>query len=198
MKAKAPKLTESIPEPTLIGYFAKLTMKRPDWLKAPQVDEICSVSDCMSHGDWDWINEWRHNEMWVFNSPALALSVVPKESRELCDVYAYRLFPVRYFKGTRQPFVTPTVSPVLLHSDFEKLGYDLVSRETETEFGHSPLSCNHLAAEVTTNRFCLLNTAEEAFTLAPTLEVPGQPMRGEPGPYHIVEVWRQRVSPPTS
>ena len=189
MKAKA-----AIPEPTLIGYFAKPTMKRPDWLKAPEVEEICSVSNCMSRGDWDWINEWRHNEMWVFDSPALAMSVVPEASRSACDVYAYRLFPVRYFKGSRQPFVISPVQPIQLEGSFDKLGYDLPSRETESEFGHSPLSCNHLASEVPTNRYCLLDTAEEAFAIAPTLEVPGQPMRGEPGPYHIVEVWRQRRS----
>ncbi len=83
-----------------------------------------------------------------------------------------------------------------LDGSFINLGYDLVSRECHTlvsptcggQFGHSPLSCNHLAESVPTNRYCLLDTAEEAFALAPTLESSGC----EPGPYHIVEVWRQR------
>ena len=146
----------------------------------------------MSGCDWDWINEWRHNEMWIFDSPKLARSVVPKPVLASCDLYAYKIFPVRYTAGTREVFSVPKVNPIPITADFQKLGYDLVSREANAEFGHSPLSCNHLAEEVPTNRYCLLETAEEAFALAPTLEVPGQPMRGEPGPYHIVEVWRQQ------
>ncbi len=200
MKAKAAKLTVEIPVPTLLGYFAKPTWKRPDWLKAPQVEEICSVSECMSRGDWDWINEWRHNGMWVFDSPDLAWSVVPESLRAQCGLYAYRMFPFRYFLGQKVSSAIPEVNPMPLDGSFINLGYDLVSRECHTlvsptcggQFDHSPLSCNHLAESVPTNRYCLLDTVEEAFALAPTLEVPGQPPRGEPGPYHIVEVWRQR------
>ena len=187
------KREAKIPEPTLIGYFAKRTMGRPHWLKAPQVEEICSASDCLSEGDrWDWIAEWSHNTMWVYDTPELAWSVVPQKLRAGCDLYAYRVFPVRYVHSQEQSFAVPVVNPVPMDASFVKLGYDLASRTYETEFEHSPLSCNHLAEEVPTNRYCLLETAEEAFALAPTLEVPGQPMRGEPGPYHIVEVWRQR------
>ena len=181
-----------IPEPKFIGYFAMLAMKQPDWLKALQVEEICSASDCIGRTDWDWINEWRHNAAWVFDSPELAWSVVPQQLRESCDIYAFCLFPVRYELGSRASAAIPDVKPVPMDSSFTKLGYDLVSSTTGNCFEHSPLSCNGLAAEVPTNRYCLLDTAEEAFALAPTLEVPGQPMRGEPGPYHIVEVWRQR------
>lgn len=179
-------------EPVLIGYFAKPTIKRVDWPKAESVEEICSVSNCMSGGDWDWINEWLHNEMWVFDSPELASKVVPDSKRPKCDLYAYRMFPGRYVMGKQQLFVIPALRAQPLDDSFEKLGYDLVSRETEADFGHSPLSCNGLADEVPTNRHCLLCSAEEAFALAPTMEIPGQPMRGEPGPYHIVEVWRKR------
>lgn len=198
MKSKAAKPSVEIVDPTLIGYFAKLTLKRPDWLKAPQVEEICSASNCMSRADWDWINEWKHNLVWLYDSPEQAQGVVPTEHRSACDLYAYRVFPVRYVKGSRKSFNFPDVQPESLNGSFESLGFDLFSRDFETVsecaplFGCSPLSCNNLAAEVPTNRCCLLDTAEEAFALAPTLEVPGQPMRGEPGPYHIVEVWRQR------
>lgn len=181
-----------IPEPTLIGYFAKPTMKRTEWPRSDAVEEICSASNCISGCDWDWIDEWQHNEMWVFDSPGSAWSVVPEDARARCDIFGYQLYPVRFVKGCQKPFTIPKVDPQPLSSAFDKLGYDLVSRDTETAFSHSPLSCNGLAAEVPTNRYCLLDTADEAFALAPTLEVPGQPMRGEPGPYFIVEIWRQR------
>ncbi|MEQ2005473.1 MAG: hypothetical protein ABMA26_01645 [Limisphaerales bacterium] len=152
----------------------------------------------MSRADWDWINEWRHNEIWLYDSPELALSVVPAETRTACDLYGYRLYPVRFAKGIRKPFTFPDVKPAALNGSFERLGFDLFSRTFESVsecapfFECSPLSCNNLAAELSTNRYCLLDTAKEAFALVLTLEVPGQPIRGEPGPYHIVEVWRQR------
>lgn len=189
-----------IPEPVLVGYFAKPTMKRPDWLKAPQVEEICSASNCMSRADWDWINEWKHNACWLYDSSDLAREVLPSDKRDACDVYAYRLFPVRYFKGQRQSWSFPAVNAFPLSADFERLGVDLFSRSFENIaecaplFEHSPLSCNNLAAEVPTNRYCLLDSPEQAFAQVPTLEAPGKPARGEPGPYHIVEVWRKRRS----
>lgn len=186
------KPVADIPEPKFIGYFAMLTMKQPDWLKALQVEEICSASDCTGRTDWDWIDEWRHNAAWVFDSSELAWSVVPQPLRGSCDMYAFRLFPVRYELGDRFSAPIPDVKPEPMDTSFTKLGYDLVSSSAGNCFEHSPLSCNGLATEVPTNRYCLLDTAEEAFALAPTLDVPGQPMRGEPGPYFIVEVWRQR------
>jgi len=191
-----------IPEPIMIGYFAKPVAKRPEGLKAPQIEEICSVSECVSGGDWDWINDWQHNAEWVFNTGELAWSVVPEPMRQDCRLFGYRLFPVRFRGGAIEPYPLPArsdaegmvFSPQPLDTSFERLGYDLVSRSCETSFECSPLSCNYLAEEVPTNRHCLLATAEEAFALAPTLDVPGKPMRGEPGPYHIVEVWRKRRS----
>lgn len=200
MKAKGAELTVELPEPTLIGYFAKPVMACPEGFNVPGVEEICSVATCMARGVVDWSSEFRQNELWLFDSPELAWSAVPEETRRLCGLYAYRMFEVRYFQGKQVPSVIPEVNPMPLDGSFLKLGYDLVSRECHTlvsrtcggQFGHSPLSCNGLAKEVPTNRYCLLDTIEEAFAIAPTLEVPGQPLRGEPGPYHIVEVWRQR------
>ena len=183
----------TIPEPKLIGYFARPTARRKDWPHAEVVEEICNASTCMSACDWDWINEWRHNEMWVFDSPELALEVVPVERRPGCDLYAYRLFPVRFVESRREPFAIPDVAPASLDATFERLGYDLVSRSQDNKFECSPISCNGLAADVPVNRHCLLDDAESAFALAETLEVAGQPMRGEPGPYFVVEVWRQLV-----
>ena len=183
----------SIPSPRLIGYFARSTTPRKDWPHTEVVEEICNVSTHMSACDWDWINEWRHNGMWMFDSPDLALEVVPVERRTGCDLYAYRLFPVRFVESRREPFAIPDVAPVPLDATFERLGYDLVSRSQDNCFECSPLSCNDLASEVPVNRYCLLDDAEAASALAETLEVAGQPMRREPGPYFVVEVWRRLV-----
>lgn len=180
-----------IPSAQLIGYFAKPTAVRPPWLKAPQVTEICSVADCISRLECDWISEWRHNELGFYDTPELAWSVVPEPLRAGCDLYAYAMLPVRFVGGVQEAFTIPGVNPVRRDGSFVRLGYDMVSREFEAGSGHSPLSCNGLAEEVPTNRHCLIATAAEAVAVGLTMEIPGQRLRGEPGPYHIVEVWRR-------
>lgn len=196
----------AIPEPQLIGYFAKPIKKNSVWLRASNVEEIFSSDACQFGRLFDWVDHWHHNAEWVFDTPELAWSVVPGALRPECQLLGYRLFPIRFRKGTAETYKLPDHSgakvmgfaPQPMDNSFERLGYDLIPRYCEASFECSPLCCGTLGAEVSVNRYCLLDTAEEAFAIAPTLEAPGQPMRGEPGPYHIVEVWRQRVSPPTS
>jgi hypothetical protein len=42
-----------------VGYMAKLVQKKPDWLKAPNVIDIYSVSDCVSKNLADSIKFWK-------------------------------------------------------------------------------------------------------------------------------------------
>jgi hypothetical protein len=44
-----------------VGYMAKRVHKRPDWLQAPHVVDIFSVSGCISEDFADYINYWKHN-----------------------------------------------------------------------------------------------------------------------------------------
>ena len=172
----------------LIGYFPKRTMKRPDWLKAAGVDEVCSVSDCLSEGPEDWIDQWRHNEMWVYDTVELARSVIPEAVRQEFDLYAYQMFPVIFKDGQQQPFEIPPLQVQPLPESFERVGYDAVSRTYGTNFECSPLSCNHMAEHIAVNRYCLVDDVDTALRLAAEFEAGGC----EPGPYHVVEVWRQR------
>src|SRR5579872_1888878 len=72
--ACSPSLARNTMTPVLIGYFPKRTLKRPAWLPCPQDDEICSVSGCISEEPDGWIEHWRHNECWCFDSQELAWS----------------------------------------------------------------------------------------------------------------------------
>ena len=63
------------------GYFPKRIVRRDPWLAAPHVDEIWSVSECMSNGPRGWIDRWRHNDFWLFDSVGLAESVHCARSR---------------------------------------------------------------------------------------------------------------------
>jgi len=174
--------------PALIGYFPKRTRQRPDWLEAAGVDEVCSVSTCVSSGPGDWIQRWRHNALWVYDSPALAWSVVPESARGEFDLYAYRMYPVEWAAGARRPLAMPPLPGLEpLDASFARLGHDVVSRSAGTSFECSPLSCNSMAREHPVNRHCLIEDAATAFRLAGEFESGS----GEPGPYCVIEVWRQ-------
>ena len=86
-----------IPSPVFIGYYPKRIALKKD-LKAQNgeivikndiVEEICSVSDCISDGPpKGWINEWKHNDLGFFSSEIAALSVIPEDSRKKYELFA--------------------------------------------------------------------------------------------------------------
>lgn len=173
--------------PILIGYFPKQTAKKPDWLDVPHVAEVCSVSECVSSGPDGWIDQWRHNALWAYDSPELAWSVVPAGREAEFDLYAWRIFPVRFEGGQENPVEMPALSVEPLSSAFVRLGFDAVSRRhLDSNFECSPLSCNHMAKEVAVNHYCLLETEIEGFRVACDFSR----TEPEPGPYYLVEVWR--------
>lgn len=177
-------------EPTLIGYFPKHVAPRPDWLAGP-VKEVCSVSECISPGPENWIHRWVHNDLWVYNDEQTAWSVVPEgESNTAYEMFAYRLFPVEFVDGEQRPFTIPPLNIQPLPANYVRLGYDVVSRIRGSSFECSPLSCNHAYERVRVNEYCLVDDPDEAFRLAALFSRPDE---AEPGPYVIVEVWRQRA-----
>ena len=52
-----------------LGYMAKHIVTRPDWLDTPNVQNVCAVRRCVSADFCDYINFWKHNGYWFFNSP---------------------------------------------------------------------------------------------------------------------------------
>ena len=179
-------------EAVLIGYFPKRTVPRPEWLQAPQVLEICSASCCISEAPDGWINQWRHNEQWLYDSPALALSLVPQEVREQWDLYAFARYPIVFDEGEvmDDPILAEGVEP--LPDDFEFLGFDAVSCSTGNSLECSPLSCNGVAEEWPTNQFCLFDSLEAALDGAKKFS--RSEIGCEPGPYCVVKVYRQKGS----
>ncbi|HKR62927.1 MAG TPA: hypothetical protein VJZ00_04280 [Thermoanaerobaculia bacterium] len=172
-------------EPLLLGYMAKRITPRPAGFPAP-VDEICSVSGCIAQEPEGWIDEWKHNDFFLYDSAQLAESVVPKRHRDRFRVYAYRAAPIYYDPdGGRHLFELPEIHPEPIPSSFEFLGYDVVSRGESVTFECSPLSCSTLATEIHVNQRCLLDSYVEALEVAKRC-AEEQP---EPGNYFIVEVW---------
>ena len=176
---------------TPVGYMAKRVSVRPAWIKAERVADIYSVSGCVSKNFADYINYWKHNGYWFFDSPEIILRLAQQNSIDLTgtSLFFYEVHELEFDDaGDQWTSFNPEPSfPTLVVVPTEKAleGYDVVSFSARTSAECSPLSCNSLATEVETNQHCLLASFERTQQL---LEE-GQFKHTEPGPYRIVAVY---------
>jgi hypothetical protein len=174
----------------LAGYFARDIVSAPDWLNCPAVEDVCSVSRCVSPGPKDWVYQWLHNELGLFNEPDQARLVIPRESPPM-RTFAYLVSTVRFVDGRPQPWDWPEdAAPVPLTAAYTSLGFDAVHKFMDSVLGFecSPLSCNGLADEWPVNRHCLLDDLETAVKAAVQFSI-DQP---EPGMYYVAQVFAER------
>ena len=173
-----------------VGYMAKKIVPRPAWLKAPDVRDIYSVSNCVSPDFMYYIPSWRHNGYWLFDHPQIIQELAHENGvvmEELAFFY-YEVYEKEFDEETKQwlsfepsNFSTNVIPPA--RREFQ--GYDVVTFAMGTNPECSPLSCNHLASEMKTNAHCLLESFEEA---KQGLES-GRFAHSEPGPYRIFAVF---------
>lgn len=176
--------------PIFIGYSPR--RPEPRWqMKNPAVVEIATMSSCALQMPDDWIDHWKHNDLGLYDTEELALSICAPG--EPFDLYAYFAIPLLFGEQGAQPLKLRP-APGQIAPDYHSLGYDVVCWDSGESgpmlpaFGCSPLSCNGLAEELKVNRFCLIDTLEAAAAL-PELFIR---QRCEPGPYVIAQVWRKR------
>jgi hypothetical protein len=156
------------------------------------VEEICSVSECISKGPDRWSQNLTPNPFWGFANPASAWEAVLPADRPGLGLVAYRLYPVRFADGKQEAVDLPPLEVEPLPNSFTRLGWDAVELAGDARqyrFGCSPLSCNFQAGQpgaVAVNRHCLVASEREAFELAEAFSI----AKPEPGPYGVVEVWR--------
>jgi len=173
-----------------VGYMAKSISSYSEWLQAPEVIDIYSVSNCISKNFGDYIPWWKHNGYWFFDSPEIIQELAHEHSMDLngTQFFYYEAYELEYDEEEHewmefepQDFPTNVIVPA------EKVleGYDLVSFSTGTNAGCSPLSCNHLANSVQTNQHCLLDSFEKARQVLESDDFKGV----EPGPYRIFAVY---------
>ena len=171
------------------GYMAKRVVARPDWLGAERVRSIYSVSGCIAEDFADYINFWRHNGYWLFDSPEIIIDVAREHAIDLTDttLFFYEVYERQFDAGEWRPFEPEP----LFHTDVrlphakELEGFDVVTFYVQTSPECSPLSCNGLAEDIPTNARCLLESFERAHSLVErgTFNV------SEPGPYRIFAVY---------
>ena len=176
---------------TPVGYMAKNVVKRPDWLQAAAVEDLYSVSGCISKYFADYIKYWKHNGYWFFDSVESIQSLAQEHSIPLgeCKVFYYEVFDQEFDDENKkwQPFgpdesiKTSVVPPAKKQLE----GYDVVTFSVHTSPECSPLSCNYVARTVPTNRHCLLRSFDEAKAQVEA----GAFDNSEPGPFRIFAVY---------
>lgn len=173
------------------GYMAKHIATRPDWLKADRVVDVFSVSNCVSDDFADYINYWKHNGYWLFDSPETIRELAKENTLDLTNtrLFYYEVYELEYDEkgklwkpfGPEPSFKTEISQPEKRHLE----GYDVVNFYVHSSPECSPLSCNSLASEVETNVHCLL----PSFDMAKQLLDKGKFDNSEPGPYRIFAVY---------
>jgi len=174
------------------GYMSKKVVARPEWLEAHGVEDICSVSECISNSFADYIKFWRHNGYWLFNSAEDIAEICREHSIDDTEntLFYYEVYEKQYDEETRlwstfepEPsFATSVQEP----AEREMVGYDVVTFSVGTSPECSPLSCNSVAAETPVNRHCLFASFEEAFRALES----GTFDNSEPGPFRVFAVYR--------
>jgi hypothetical protein len=175
-----------------VGYMRKRVVTRPDWLKADTVDDIYAVSGCISEAFADYIQYWKHNGYWFFNSPG--------DIEKICRVhdidasgdvlFYYEVFERQFDAATRAwlqfapeaSFPTHVEPPGSAHL----AGYDVTTFSVGTSPECSPLSCNSMATDLAVNRHCLFDTFEAAVEALESGKINDC---CEPGPFRIFAVY---------
>jgi hypothetical protein len=171
------------------GYLAKRVAPRPEWLKADGVSSIYSVGRCISPDFADYIEFWKHNGYWLFDSPAIIIATARENSIDLTGtkLFFYEVYERQFNAGEWTPFEREPSCPTDVSVPGAKAleGYDVVTFRAQNSPECSPLSCNGLAAEVATNERCLLHSFEQARALLEN----GTFNNSEPGPYRVFAVY---------
>ena len=125
--------------------MAKRVTKRPEWIKASRVFDIYSVSGCISKDFADYINFWKHNGFWFFNSPVVIRNIAQEHSVELqgTSLFYYESHEME-FDGERWNPYGPEPSfqtCVIVPATKQLEGFDVVTFSCRTSPECSPLSC---------------------------------------------------------
>jgi hypothetical protein len=172
-----------------VGYMAKRVHLKPDWLQAPQVVDIYSVSNCQSEDFADYIPYWKHNGYWFFDSPEIIKSVAREHSIQLVgtSLFYYEVHEMEFDGESWHPFSPEPSFPthVVPRPNKHLEGFDVVNFTARNSPECSGLSCNSLAKDLHTNAHCLFTSFSEAEMNVSE----GAFNKSEPGPYRIFSVY---------
>ena len=169
--------------------MAKRICQKPEGFHAPSIVDIYSVSADVNDDFADYIEFWKHNGFWFFDSPEIIREGAKKNSIDLdgTSLFYYEAHEME-FDGQKWRSFAPEATigtNVKLPSKKALEGFDVVTFSAGNNPECSPLSCNGLADEISTNCHCLL----ESFESAESSLISGRFAGGERGPYRIFAVY---------
>jgi hypothetical protein len=170
------------------GYMAKRVQK-PKGFDMSQVAEVYSVSNCVNDDFADYIEYWKHNGYWLFDSPEIIRNLARENSIGLDGtlLFYYEVYEMEFdgeswiAYGPEKSFGINVLQPSIRMLE----GFDVVTFYARNAPEHSPLSCNGLANEIHVNSHCLLDSFETAYNNL----THGKFHECEPGPYRIFAVY---------
>jgi hypothetical protein len=188
IKAGQPTPTLHSDHMTPAGYMAK-RVKIPEGFHFDGVLDIYSLSGCVNDDFADYIQYWKHNGYWLFDSPEI-IQAVSRENHIQLDgtsLFYYEVYE-KEFDGKNWVSHQPEASfatNVLIPSEKMLEGFDVATFFAHSSPECSPLSCNRMAGEMPTNQHCLLDSFEYAYEKVSA----GAFNQTEPGPYRIFAVY---------
>lgn len=164
-------------------------VQKPKGFQIDGIDDVYSVSGCISEDFADYIDYWKHNGYWLFDAPKIIRAVAEEHSIQLdgTSLFYYEVYDMEFDGKTWSKYKAESSLPtnVLLPTAKVLEGFDVVTFYAKNAPEHSPLSCNGVATEIRTNRHCLL----ESFTEAYDRLNGGAFNNAEPGPYRIFAIY---------
>jgi hypothetical protein len=174
-----------------LGYLYKQVAARPSWIKASSVVDIYSLSGCVSPNFADYINYWKHNGYWLFNSPGEIESLAVEHSISLqgMKLFYYEAYEQEYDDQSQAwvPYEPEASFGTSVLEPERKIleGFDVTCFTVHTTPECSPLSCNACAETLPTNSHCLFSTFEDAVYAIES----GAFASAEPGPYRVIAIY---------
>lgn len=172
-----------------VGYLAKRSCKKPEGFNLPNVVDVYSVGNCVNDDFADYINYWKHNGYWLFDSPDIIRTVAHENSIDIEKslLFYYEAYEKEFTGETWRSFSPEPLTPTAVIPPSRKTleGFDVVTFWAGNTPECSPLSCNALAEQVQTNPHCLFDSFDEAETGLTAGKFTGC----EPGPYRVFAVY---------
>ncbi len=174
-----------------VGYLAKIVKRLPAFVNVPQVVDVYSVSGCISNCFADYVKYWKHNGWWLFDSPQIIEKLITDHHIPSVGLtyFYYEVFDQEYDQSELawKKISLPTDFPInIAEPDYKNfVGYDVATFSCRNHPECSPLSCNYLAREIPTNKYCLFENFEQAWTWIEN----GDLVNVEPGPLRIMAVY---------
>ena len=131
---------------TPVGYLAKRSCEKPKGFDLSKVDDVYSVGSCVNDDFADYIDFWKHNGYWLFDSPEIIRATAAEHSIDLQDtkLFYYEAYEMQFTGNAWRPFSPERTMPTNVVAPTEKHleGFDVVTFYCGNAPECSPLSCN--------------------------------------------------------